>query len=1753
MVGSMVRKEMAVANNGAAANPQGTEVDRAVRLFEFLARSQQLKSNSPRTTDSYESVLWFGQLPAHPAIRSGHHEDAPEPDAALLTVERVAHQDPPEPEAELQPWLDGEWDDPTTPPRLREAIGEGEQRTTLDDMPDIRDVHAEWVARWSPWAEGELADRLVRNIYNDLFSAYVTAAGHAEELELVVGVGCLSWAPPGHYLIRRHLVTVPAAVHFDDDTGRLSLHQTEVADGMNVELDMLDPGLVSNPQHVVQIRSEAREVDVAVVRRDVVGGVVRRLVHALDGDAAYVDEDDPQKPVVHAVAAFAPAVILRRRSRQGIVDILDSVAAQLANSGVVPDGLLPLVDPDHRPTAERSPEPGALVELDADPFLPLPVNDQQLRVLAQVDAKAQTLVQGPPGTGKTHTVAALLSHLLAQGKRVLVTAHTDRALKEVRAKLPESIAPLAVSVVGSSRSDLAELKVAVERISHMAGEYDIEVARRAVEDHLAAIDELRRHRAGLYRRLLDARRDEVAQHEVGDYHGTLAAIAQRVEGEGERHGWVIDLTAVTDIVPSPVAAGDILDWYRSVVDDALNADEPESRLRLLSLADVPEPEVFVALATAERQAISAEEEHDSLTRHTAFDAVRRLDQATRTLLRQRLNEFAREAKDLSRRREEWMNDALSDVLAGRATIWRSRGNQVTQLIGRVGPLVDRLGPLTEVDVGDVELGTLVALAGSLCAHLGDGGSLKTNPDGSPKTGAFAPKAVKQAQPLFQAVRVNGVPPTAADQLDGFLTWAEATRTLGALDKAWPDSVHIPAEDTLSERLQWHMTELTQLRRVLALGEALEAEERGLAGLGLPRPNWTDLDAVQTYARLVDAAAASDARTAATMPLLEVVRTIADVAQWADAAPSVKHLAHAAEKRDHESYAAAYQRLVRVTDVARLARRRDEIAARLIRLLPGLYEAVSADPRDPAWGEKLADWDAVWGWAVARAWVLGRCAEDVNTLQAEVLRAEGEVRRRVERLAAERAWGHAVSPERLSGKARADLLQYAQLVKLLGKGTGDYADKRRADIKAAMDRCRPAVPVWIMPVYRIAEQFRVQPDMFDVVVVDEASQAGLEATFLQYLAPKIVVIGDDKQVSPTAVGIDQQQLRDLADQYLWDDPYRASWQDPKRSLFDEAKMRFEGMTTLVEHRRCVPEIIGFSNRIAYEPDGIRLVPVRQYGADRLEPIKPVFLADGYERGVTDRVNPVEADAIVDQIEKCVTDPRYDGLTFGVVSLLGRAQAKAIEKRLLERILPEEWKARDLRCGDSADFQGSERDVTFLSMVKAVEPGKRIGALTMDLYVQRFNVAASRAKEQMWVFHSLRLSDLGNPEDMRFQLLDYCYAVSDRLGDVDDTKRTVVPEDRRVEPFDSLFEQRVFNRVVDRGYSVVPQYPAEGYRIDLVVVGGKTRLAVECDGDAWHGPDAYERDLARQRDLERCGWRFFRIRESEFYADRPAVLARLWAALQELDIHPSGWASDVDDRSAGMPRLPVAVVEPMPPVAATTVPQPVPAERMASEQAVHTPVVAEPVVVTSEAVVSGPDVPELSVPGVLEHEDESPPLVVEEQVPPAAGMVLAAYGVFDEKVVQVAEASRWELLDGLVRLVEAEGPVLGNRLHTAYVRASGAIRVTKPIASELNKAIAQAVREGRLVEDNPLGESGVRPRTYRLPTQPDVRARHLGPRSFEEVPPRELAALLNYVAEGDRNTGEEALQRAVLELLGLKRLTDNVKKRFAAVGVLRSFTV
>ncbi|KGN29911.1 hypothetical protein N802_10200 [Knoellia sinensis KCTC 19936] len=1745
-------------------------VDRAARLFRFLARAQQLKSKPVRNLDSYKgegAVHWVGDVPAHRAVHVAHRDGDPASDGHLLSVERVERHEPPPPPDVLRKWLKGDPESASSQPDLWSTVPGGQEwddstNTFVDrdeklaDHPEVTSAYNAWMNEWRPWADRENQDAPVRTYYGELFSTFVKATSHTEELELVLGAGLLAWRPEDHPAVRRHAFTVPVIATMDDSSGRLDFVVDGAAVGLASELDMLDPKVIERRNIVQEAKQSAEQFGAHPFDREAFEHLARTLVNSLDSAGRYEDNTGVPAPADDAVLAWTPALILRPRSQRGLIQVFETIATDIEAAGEVPTGIRPLIDPGLVPAATTDRSPGALLDIDGEVFSPLPLNAVQRQILEQVDRNAQTLVQGPPGTGKTHTAAALLSHLLAQGKRVLVTAHTDRALQEVRGKLPERIKPLAVSVIGSSRSDLAELKLAVDTISRRSTEHDPAVANGEIEELLAGVAQLRGRRQELGARLLSARSADVQHREHAGYSGTLASIAQDYERERAALGWIGEFVDFEPHVVPPLSDVETVTWLDLVRDQSLAADSRQSAMRLLDIESLPSAEEFRSLVGARAEAEATRAQHADLLSHDAAAAIQSMATDERRALQERMRSIVQQFESLEQMRAEWVRSALSDVRHGLPQTWLARAETIGTLLSGVRSHLQKVPVGTTVSHSG-DSGPLVALAKHVHNYLGANPPLKTAPDGSVKIGMFTPSAIKQARSLFDNVRVNGQPPATAEALALFLDQVDAERLLEQLDKAWPADLVIPAEDTARERLSWHQSQLDQLERVLALGRVLFQEESTLAASGLSRPDWNDPDAVITYAHLVDAAAAADAWRQAGEPLAALVETIRATSSWSDAAPAVHQLALAAENGDHEEYASAHARITRLHHVRGQLDLHKALTERIATAAPRLAEAVTGDFDNHEWTARLATFDAAWNWGTTGAWILAQDSTDVNDIQGQVSTVEAQLRDRAEHIGALRAWNQAVDPDRLTQRSRADLTQYSQLVRRLGKGTGKYAAQQRAEIRTAMDRCRPSVPVWIMPIYRIAEQLNVAENMFDVVLVDEASQAGLEAVFLQYLAPKIVVIGDDKQVSPTAVGVDQGELRELVEQYLDDDPYKASWLDPQRSLFDEAKMRFRGSLTLVEHRRCVPEIIGFSNRVAYEPDGIRLNPVRQFGADRLEPIKIVHLASGHEEGSSgNKVNRAEADALVDQLKACLEDPRYDGLTFGVIALLGKRQAQLIESKLLTEVSALEWADRDLRVGDAADFQGSERDVMFLSMVSSAEPGSRMASLTREMYMQRYNVAVSRAKDQLWLFHSATLDDLPNSEDMRHQLLEYCYGVAARGRELAAGESASVPDDVRVEPFDSLFEQRVYNKVVDRGFTVHPQFDANGYRIDLVVIGAGARLAIECDGDTWHGPEAYERDLARQRDLERCGWQFFRVRESAYYVDPARELARLWRLLDELEIRPSGWLTETlsDDDEAEMSTPEVGhhdSDELVDELRAESAPE---FDSLEEELAAH--------------------VLESSKAGVAEGKDEEPAPLAEaslasqgflaaegttstpsERVPPAAddadaddfddAPAVVRYRSFQGSVVSLAAATMADLAAGMIEIVRIEGPVTGSRLHTAYVRASGGRRVGKQIAHELNRAISSAVKAGHLVEENPLHQAGVKPKTYRLPWQPQVIARDLGARDLDEVPPSELAELLRVADQHHGWTSEGELFRHALHLLGRKALTEPARSRFEQV--------
>ncbi len=604
-------------------------------------------------------------------------------------------------------------------------------------------------------------------------------------------------------------------------------------------------------------------------------------------------------------------------------------------------------------------------------------------------------------------------------------------------------------------------------------------------------------------------------------------------------------------------------------------------------------------------------------------------------------------------------------------------------------------------------------------------------------------------------------------------------------------------------------------------------------------------------------------------------------------PAVAQLADALQRLDGEAWQRAWAAHQEALEEQRRWQRYQHDLARLEQLAPDirpLLEATRGDPHAERFWQQL---DRAWAHAAARTWLL-RTSDpgSYEQLDRQWHEADHRCRQTLLALAAERAW--LAFLQRMSPRTHQSLVAWKQAMRRYGKGTGKHAARHRRKAQRYLDDCLADIPAWIMPLHRVWESTPPQPALFDTVIIDEASQAGVDSLLLLLLCKRIVVVGDDMQNTPEAVGVDESHLVRLQRQYLAEFRYRDEFR-LNSSLYDHAERIVGEPLSLREHFRCVPEIIRFSNELCYR--AAPLVPLRQPPRDRLPPLVHRYVPQGACQGQGSRlVNPAEAQQVVQTIEHCLADPAYRGKSLGVIALQGHAQAELIEQLLAQRLDPQVRYERKLRCGDSSTFQGDQRDVMFLSLV--VAPNHNYTALTRIEWQRRFNVAMSRARDQVWLFHSVQAAEL-RPHDLRYTLLTFFLdaqrpqappprpdqRLAALLRAIEGRQRTAGLQPA---PFANWFEVDLACALLGQGFDVRPQHEVAGYHVDLVIEGGTRRLAIECDGDSWHGPQAYEADLDRQRQLERAGWRFLRVRESEFYADRPASLKRIAAVCRQLEI-------------------------------------------------------------------------------------------------------------------------------------------------------------------------------------------------------------------------------------------------------------------------------
>ncbi len=1088
--------------------------------------------------------------------------------------------------------------------------------------------------------------------------------------------------------------------------------------------------------------------------------------------------------------------------------------------------------------------------------------------------------------------------------------------------------------------------------------------------------------------------------------------------------------------------------------------------------------------------------------HSAYRPILALAKDGRARLADnlRLREEAR--LRLDRFKSNWLRDAVTAALGGRHAAWYALRDRSCDLIGEIERLLAKLGT-TSVEIRtDKEATTIRADAVAVIQHLEAGGKWSS-------WGVFTPKNVKERLYLRVQVAVDGQPADTVERLQAVCCHLELTFAIADLQRAWVDHGGLPLGSELRIRLaaiKEHVgifdEALQYANECLKVGGAMKA-----AVPTIPVPDWQNGQAKE-WLNIIDCAAIEERHRLAAEQVTRCLRDLKVMRDLFDAHPVIGSMIDAVEKRDVTRYSHTHAEVLRIEQIRRDQKQRQQIEAALGAAVPRLTDFVAVSLHDVAWDERFPQWVQAWHWAVADIWLQKRVDRDY---QQQLWQRRHETEKAIRGLLAEtaalRAWTHFFKRLDKDPTQSAALKGWREAVKAIGKGTGRSAKVEwlRREARKYMDQCRDAIPVWIMPRYLVAEMIEPAPGRYDLIIVDEASQLGIESLFLFYIAKKMVVVGDDQQISPYGIGIGTTAIADLQHHYLDGIPHQPALL-AQSSLYANAKIRFGQNIVLREHFRCMPEIIQFSNDLCYANNGTPLDPLRAYSANRLKPIVLRHVPDGYRTGSTQNaLNEPEADALIAQIVACIDDPRYADRTMGVISLQGDAQAKLIERKLLDLVEPEVIDARRLICGDAYAFQGDERHIIFLSMVAA--PNERIGALAAESARQRFNVAASRAKDQLWLFHSVGL-DILSPTCMRHHLLKYM---------LNPGRQVAIEAERR---FDSQLERDIFRLITDKGFHVRTQVcvgdpTSHRYRIDQVVEGMQGRLAVECDGDQWHGPDRYELDMARQRDLERAGWRFVRIRGGEFYRDRAKAMEPLWRELGRLGIEPGG----IDEAAA----------EPPPPADSLRI------QRREVEEVIQVESFSPRLGVAERPTRHALAASETAKEPI--EDDETSASIVS---PQHSNSPFAAYVSYegpagdDPRVV-----SSGVVAEGLLRIIEIEGPVVAKRAYDIYLRGCGIKRMGHELKSTMNKALAITIRQGRVISEEETGRRGLLFSVVRIKGSPPIKLRRRGPRTFEEIPPSELQTVAKHLAaRRNLESGSDEHLRAVLDSFDLRRLTTQV---------------
>lgn len=1468
-------EETAMSETGKiCGKSRETAIMRIIRVLKFLQEFHRAKTPPILNLEEHGWRLRFDDLPRYSLIHAGAHfeyltqlfeaENLAEGNF-IVKIGRPTESNCPPPSVVFENWLKPGWETPGVEPEVQlsktysNLVGKTVTEA-FEDSPERVEAFEDWLHERKKWEESELNAHDALNIFNDYFGLWSKLRRESEKFQLFVADGIFCWESPDG-IIRHPLLIQKVELEFNSRVPEFMIRETFDPPVLHTALLRFLGIEGKGISHLQEILSES---PVHPLGGKETGDFFKELVQGLWSDGLYFespeDVESTQSPYI-----YRQPLIFLGQSDQGFADALEKYIQHLQQTDFIPESLVRIVGIDTgRSFKQKDHDPEG-----AEILLTKPANPEQERVIRQLKATGAVSVQGPPGTGKSHTIANLIGHLLAQNKSILVTSHASKALRVVREHVVPSLQSLCVSLLDSDEESSKQLEESVTGIV----DYLSRTSTKEIQDEIEKLEEKREKLKSRFEEikeeLFNALASEYRELELCEGGKiTPAEAAQQIRRDKEKYSWLPGPIEHRPDLPLP--AEDIHALYE--INSRLSAEDIKILDSTLpDLTQIPTPdkfrEIFDSIGNLEQENLKKgqgfwRDDHQSaeqlrLLFEKVTQAMAIVDVETPWIM---------ECIDAGRRQSEEKKS------------WQVLISQVETLCAEIPAkeeLVLAIGPKIKSKKTNDEI---IRICKEICAHLEKGKGLNK------LTKMFKP----EWKEVIDSCRVDDGEACKKEHFQAIINQLEIKALREELGNRWdrqmvpmggPESTKLGRrpEKTARQYVDKIKLAITWFDEIWNPCETLSDELR---------LNWKHLlkKAPVSSSAFSDIIRLKEVVTSELQPVIETrikfieYKDLSEIRQkWLDYFQSLpkrepsyvltKVFRGAVQKGNYDYYFQAWQRLNELVDLKPEYEKRRVLLSRLEQVAPNWASAISGwhPPHDQ--GHAPDDVQKAWNHRYLEQALAEILAVDFHALQEELDAVNEKLQVVTTQYIEKKSWKAQL--ERTGLKQQQALNGWLALHKKMGRGTGKQVGKLKKEAKKTLLECRQAVPVWIMPVSRVLESFDPTTTKFDVLIVDEASQSDIRALSVFALARDVVVVGDHEQVSPYAVGLETMRIQELIDEMLEDIPNKQLY-DGKTSIYDLACQSFGGTIRLLEHFRCVPDIIQFSNHLCYNNE---ILPLRDASSTSLFPhLIAHYVPDGKAHN---KVNQQEAQEIASLILAMCRMPEYEDHTFGVISMVGTDQAVVIDAILRRRLSVSEYKKRRILCGNASQFQGDERDVILLSIVDS-PADKPLTLRQRDEAKKVFNVASSRACDQMWVVYSLRPEKDLKPGDLRYTLIKHAQDPSALR------KKTIKKE----EVFKSDLQKSVFKELQSQGYRVLLNFEVGTRAIEIVAEGeDKQRLAIQCDGACIKTHEELLSEMEYYKTLRRLDWDIFHIRSSEYYTHPDKTIERLVRHLGKAGITPT----------------------------------------------------------------------------------------------------------------------------------------------------------------------------------------------------------------------------------------------------------------------------